>query len=180
MKLQNLNLEKLFKLRSKLLQEGKDISRVNFIIECKESEYYFSLFENTSATGSPSGGSSVGGGGVAFGDASIGGMGAVVSSQPSNNTGVTTEPGYSLGGGSTGTDIGVPYNATGGNKTFQKIKVDNRKGTSKRRKNKMLAGLKQMTKKQDFTNGQSKGKKLMNFDDFSKDKVMKVTKVKEI
>jgi hypothetical protein len=43
----------------------------------------------------------------AYSGASIAGMGAVVSAQPSSQAGVTTDPGYASGGGSTGSgDIG--------------------------------------------------------------------------
>jgi len=38
----------------------------------------------------------------AYSGGSVAGMGAVVSAQPSAQSGVTTEPGYSSGGGSTG------------------------------------------------------------------------------
>jgi hypothetical protein len=97
--------------------------------------------------------------------------------------GVTTEPGYSAGGGSVGSgDISVPYNPGGRKKVFQKIPVDNRKGTNKRRKNKMIQGLKNIfSQKQDYTAGQggSKPSKIMNFDKFSKDDLNKVTRVKQ-
>lgn len=186
MELHNLNLEQLFELRSRFLLEGKDTKEISFIIDCKESQYIDSIFED-GATGGPAGsvGASsigIGGNGVAYSNASIAGMGAVVSSQPSTNAGVTTEPGYTSGGGQIGSgDIGVPLNA-GGTKVFQKIPVDNRKGNSKRRKNKMLAGLKTaIMNRQDFTAGQGKVKpsKVMNFDNFSKSELNKVTHIKQ-
>ncbi len=186
MNIKNLNLEELIELRGQLVREGKDSSEISFLIDCKESEYVFSLFEDVSGTGGPSGaiGSStigIGGGGVAYSNAAIGGMGSVTAAQPSNNTGVTTDPGYSTVGGKTGTDIGVPYNA-GGTKMFQKVPVDNRKGSNKRRKNKVLAGLKSIfANRQDFMAGQGKDRpsKLMNFDSFSKGDLNKVTKVNQ-
>jgi hypothetical protein len=187
MNIQNLTLEQLIELRGNLVREGKDSSEISFLIDCKESEYLFSLFEDVSGTGGPAGSAGaatigIGGGGVAYGNAAFGGMGAVVSAQPSNNTGVTTEPGYTAGGGKTGSgDVSVPYN-TGGTKMFQKIPVDNRKGSNKRRKNKMLAQLKgALLNRQDFTKGQgdSKPKKLMNFDSFSKDDLNKIKKVNQ-
>ena len=110
-------------------------------------------------------------------------MGSVVSPQPSMFAGVTTEPGYSSGGGKEGSgDVSVPYNPGGRKKVFQKIAVDNRKGSNKRRKNKMIQGLKNIfSQKQDYTSGQGKSKsgKIMNFDSFSKDDLNKVTKVKQ-
>jgi len=111
-------------------------------------------------------------------------MGSVVSPQPSIFAGVTTEPGYSMGGGKVGSgDVSVPYNPGGRKKVFQKVPVDNRKGNSKRRKNKMIQGLKNIfSQKQDYTSGQGKSKpsKIMNFSNFSKDSINKPTKVNDI
>lgn len=180
---ENLNTEELFQLRNDMFLKGEDTTEIDFLIDCRESEYSISVKEDTSATGGPSGavGGSVGSIGVAFGDASVGGMGAVTAAQPSNNAGVTSDPSFTAGGGTIGSgDIGFAYNA-GPNKAFQKIPVDNRKGNSKRRKNKMLANLKQnIMSRQDFTagQGQAKPKKLMDFDSFSKGELNKVTKVK--
>jgi hypothetical protein len=182
MKYDNFSTEELYELRTRMVKKNQDTSEINFLIDCRESEYYFSLMEDTSATGGPavSVGASVGSIGVAYGNAASGGMRAVTAAQPSNFAGVTNEPGYSSGGGKTGSgDSSVPYNA-GPDKTFQKIPVDNRKGSNKRRKNKILGGLKQaLMSRQDFTAGQgdAKPKKVMNFDSFSKDELNKVTKV---
>jgi hypothetical protein len=179
---ENLNIEELYQLRGEMVKRGKDTTEINFLIDCQESEYYFSLMEDTSATGGPAGsvGASVGSIGVAYGNAATSGMNAVASSQPSNFAGVTSDPGFTSGGGKSGSGDGsFGYNA-GGKKVFQKIPVDNRKGSNKRRKNKMLSGLKQtLMSRQDFTAGQgdAKPKKLMNFDSFSKDELNKVTKV---
>ncbi len=182
-----LNLEELFTLRSNMLLEGKDISDISNMILEREQDYVNYLNEDT-ATGGPSGAAGAatvgyGGGGVGYANASIGGMGAVVSPQPSMFAGVTTEPGYSAGGGSVGSgDISVPYNPGGRKKVFQKISADNRKGTNKRRKNKIIQGLKNIfSQKQDYTAGQggSKPSKIMNFDKFSKDDLNKVTRVKQ-
>jgi hypothetical protein len=182
-----LNLEELFTLRSNMLLEGKDISNISNIILEREQDYVNYLNEDT-ATGGPSGAAGAatvgyGGGGVGYSNATTAGMGAVVSPQPSMFAGVTTEPGYSAGGGSVGSgDISVPYNPGGRKKVFQKIPVDNRKGTNKRRKNKMIQGLKNIfSQKQDYTAGQggSKPSKIMNFDKFSKDDLNKVTRVKQ-
>ena len=186
MKYSNLNLDELYHLRSQMVMNNQDTSELNFLIDCGESEYYFSLFEDTSATGGPAGSVGaasigIGGSGVAYGNAAIGGMGAVTPAQPSNNAGVTSDPAYTAGGAKIGSgDMSVPYNA-GPNKAFQKIPVDNRKGSNKRRKNKMIADLRKMVSHQDFTAGQGtdKPKRLMNFDSFSKDELNKVTKVKQ-
>ncbi len=185
MNYKNFSLQELFDIRHNMILEGKNTDDVSAWINFKEDEYINSILEDTSGTGGPAGAAGaattgIGGGGVAYGNAAYGGMGAVVSSQPSNSAGVTTDPGYTLTGGKIGSgDVAVPYN-TGGTKVFQKVPVDNRKGNSKRRKNKMLAQLKgALLKRQDFTagQGQSKPKKLMNFDSFSKGELNKVTKV---
>lgn len=184
----NMNMEELVQLRTKMILEGRDVTDINFLIDSKEEEYLDHIFEGTSGTGGPSGAAGsattgMGGGGVAYGTAAVSGMGAVISPQPSSNAGQTISPGYEQGGGKTGSgDIGVPYN-TGGTKVFQKVPVDNRRGNSKRRKNKMLAGLKGMfAKRQDFTAGQGeqpKSPKIMNFQNFKKDDLMKIKKVSQ-
>ena len=170
MKLQNLNIEQLVELRTKMIKEGKDTSDINYLIDKKELEYVNSILEDD-----------CGSFGVAYAGASTAGMGAVTSAQPSSYAGDTINPGYSAGGGTDGSgDISVPYNASG-TKMFQKVPVDNRKGNSKRRKNKMLAGFKSMiTNKKDYTNGQSKRSgKVMDFDSFNKGNLNKVTKVNQ-
>ncbi len=178
---ENFNIEDLYQLRGEMVLKGEDTTEINFLIDCRESEYYFSLFEDTSATGGPAGsvGANVGAIGVAYGNAAFGGMGAITSAEPSISAGVTSDPVYTAGGGKVGSgDVGFAYNS-GPVKAFQKIPVDNRKGTSKRRKNKMLATLKQtIMNRQDFTAGQGgvKSKNIMNFDSFSKDELNKVTK----
>jgi hypothetical protein len=173
----NLSLEKLFELRSEKYLKGEDITEISEQIYFSEKEYLKYINEDTSATGGPSGavGSSTvgyGGNGVAYSNASVSGMGNVSSPQPSLFAGVTTEPGYSSSGGKVGSgDISIPYNPGGRKKVFQKVAIDNRKGSNKRRKNKILQNLKNIfSKKQDYTTDQgvSKPSKIMNFDSFSK------------
>lgn len=182
MKLKDLDLYQLYELKSTLQNSNKIYDFVDDLIFDKEIEIFE---EDTSGTGGPSGaviGGAVGSSGVAYANASIGGMGSVTAPQPSMFAGVTTEPGYTDGGGKVGSgDVSVPYNPGGRKKVFQKIaaKLDTRKGTNKRRKNKLTQGLKNIfSNKQDFTAGQSSGK-IMNFDKFSKDQINKVTKVKQ-
>lgn len=184
MRYDNYSTEELYNLRSQMVLNNQDTSELNFLIDCRESEYYFSVLEDTSATGGPAGsvGAVVGGGGVAYANAAIGGMGAVTSAEPSNFAGATSDPSFTAGGGKEGSgDLSVGYN-TGGTKVFQKIPVDNRKGSNKRRKNQLLAGLKRnLVSRQDFTAGQGevKAKRVMDFDSFSKGELSKVTKVKK-
>ena len=186
MEIEKMSLEDLFKLRSKMVLEGSDTSNISDLILMKEIEYTNYINEDTSS-GGPSGAAGAatvgyGGNGVAYANSTTSGMGAVVSPQPSMFAGVTTEPGYSAGGGSVGSgDISVPYNPGGRKKVFQKVSADNRRGSNKRRKNKLLQGLKNIfSQKQDYTSGQgdSKPSKIMNFDKFSKEDLNKVTKVK--
>lgn len=185
----NLSLGQLFKMRGQLIIEGKDITRISEEILKRESEYLEYLNED-SGTGGPSGAVNAGsvgygGAGVAYSNASMSGSGAIVSAQPSNFAGVTTEPGYSAGGGTVGSgDISVPYNPGGRKKVFQKLAANSdRKGSNKRRKNKIIQGLKNIfSQKQDYTasQGKSRPSKIMNFNNFSKEELNKVTKVKEI
>jgi hypothetical protein len=195
MKNNKSKLQKLYQKRQDLILEGKDISRINSAIREEEYNYCEWLKEDVSATGGPAGAAgaaSVGisGGGVAYGSAATPGMGAVSSPQPSSYAGVTTDPGYSSGGGKVGSgDIAVPYNSAP-KKVFQKIGVDDRRGSNKRRNKKVLAGLKQALKsrKQDFTANQGgvpnftaskKSTKILSWDSFTKDNLNKVTHVKE-
>jgi hypothetical protein len=183
MKFQSLTLPELMMLRESLILEGINPNILSDLIIQKESEYVQYICEDGPGGAAAAASIGVGGGGVAYANASIGGMGPVSSPQPSQFAGVTTEPGYSLGGGKTGSgDISVPYNPGGRKKVFQKSSgYDDRKGTSKRRKNKILRGLKNIfSQKQDYTanQGSVKSQKIMDFDKFSKDDLMKVTRVK--
>jgi len=185
MKLKNLDLKTLYSIKEELITQKQDVELIEKLIFEKELEY---LSEDTSGTGSPSGAvtGGVGASGVAYANASISGMGNVVSPQPSMFAGTTVEPGYSASGGQVGSgDVSVPYNPGGKKKVFQKLSAnaDNRKGVSKRRKGKLLGGLKNIfSMKQDYTNNQSTSKghgKIMDFDKFSKDEFNKVTRVKQ-
>lgn len=201
MKNKKNKLEKLFQIREDLILEGKNINEINLLIEEAESDYINSIHEDVSATGGPAGAagaSSIGisGVGVAYGNATTAGMGPVTPSQPSSYSGVTTEPGYSAGGGKTGTDVSIPYSASISSKDSPKKIISQKgdplnKGKKDRRKNKMIAGLKQALKsRKDFTANQGgvpkysapsqpKEPRVMNFDNFAKDQMNKVTHVKE-
>ena len=121
--------------------------------------------ENTSSTGGPV----------------VGGMGAVVSSQPSSLSGTTINPSYSDGGGTIGSDISIPYNASSRNKIFQKLKSPGfnhgSRDAKKERRKKSLKYLKNIfSKKQDYTSGQDKPGKVMNYNNFAKDDMMTIKK----
>ena len=200
-----MKLEKLFQIRENLIVEGKSINKINRLIEKAESDYIDSIFEDVSATGGPAGAAGaasigISGMGVAYGNATTAGMGPVSSPQPSSFSGVTSEPGYSAGGGKSGNDISAPYSATISSKDSPKKIISQKgdglnKGNKNRRKSKILAGFKQALKNRkdftDFTAGEggvpnysaptkTKSPKIMDFDKFTADNLVnKVTHVKE-
>jgi len=125
-----------------------------------------------------------GGGTSATGGPSVGGMGAVVNSQPSGLAGATIGTSWASHGGTVGSgDVSVPYNPSGANRVFQKIPAPGfemgkghgpRTGKKSRVKKLDMKALKDVfTKRQDWTAGQAKNgeKKVMNFDDFAKSDV---------
>lgn len=153
------NILELYSLRSRMIKDNDYslITEINEAIKNKEAE----ILEDTSATG-----------GVA-----VGGMGAVVSAQPSGLAGQTIGPNWASGGGTTGSgDISVPYNPSGANRAFQKLESPmgknhgSRTGKKSRTKKLDLKALRtMMSKSKDFEPSNSeKGKKVMNYNDFLK------------
>lgn len=145
------------------------LPEINETIKQKEEE----LLENTSATGG----------------LSVGGMGAVVSAQPSGLAGATIGTNWASGGGTTGSgDVSIPYNPSGSNRVFQKEPMamgkdhGPRTGKKSRKKRLDMKTLKNMlSKTQDYQDGQeertpnkpqnqpsSKEKRVVNFNDFLK------------
>ena len=186
MEIYQKSLMELCEIRQQFILEGLDTEKINELILTKEKQYIHSLLEDGPGGAAAAASVGVGGGGVAYANASIGGMGAVVSSQPSQFAGATLEPNFSAGGGREGSgDISVAYNPGGRKKVFQKLAapMDGRRGTSKRRRGKLLQSLKNLNaNRQDFTAKQGEVKQrqsLMSFDKFSKDKINQVTKVKQ-
>lgn len=190
MKLNQLTLEKLVELRTKMILEKKSTKEINFIIESKEREYANSLIEETSATGGPAGSAGGGGncfsGGVAYGNGGIGGMGPVTGSQPSTLAGSTIGSDWSGNGGTVGSgDVANPF--PGGDRIYQKSHIDMgkshgaRTGKKKRVKKLDLKALKNVfSTKQDYTVGsEHKSKRIMNFDSFQKQSLNTITKVKK-
>ncbi len=126
----------------------------------KNLKYFSEINETTSATGGP---------------AVSGGMGAVVSAQPSGLAGQTIGQNWASNGGVDGSgDIGVPYNPSGSNRVFQKLPMSKghgpRTGKKSREKKLDLKALRMSfdkKKRNDSETGVSKPKKVMNFDDFS-------------
>ncbi len=120
---------------------------------------FYEINEMTSATGGP---------------AVSSGMGAVVSSQPSGFAGTTIGPSWASGGGKEGSDISVPYNPSGSNRIFQRLKNHGPRDAKRLRRQKSFKYLKNLfSKKQDFTANQGK---VMNYDNFEKDDMMKIKK----
>lgn len=125
----------------------------------KYLKFFYELNETTSATGGP---------------AISGGMGAVVSAQPSGLAGQTIGQNWASNGGVDGSgDIGVPYNPSGSNRVFQKLPMGKGHGprTGKKSREKKL-DLKSLRaafdkKKRGDSETIDKPKKVMKFDDFS-------------
>lgn len=160
--MKNFDLPRLYQIRRDLINEnlGDDVllTEVNEAIKYKES-----LILETSATG-----------GLA-----VGGMGAVVSAQPSGLAGATIGPNWASGGGTTGSgDVSVPYNPSGSNRVFQKLPASMgkehgpRTGKKSRQKRLDVKALKDiLSKRQDFTAGEGdvkKDKRVLDFNDFLK------------
>lgn len=180
----DLSLEELFELRSVLYKKGIEDEKIDEMILTKERNYIDYINEDGPGGAAAAASIGVGGGGVALANATTSGMGPVSSPQPSVFAGATTEPAFSAGGGKSGSDIGVPYNPGGRKKVFQKLAapMSDRRGSSKRRKNKVFKNLKNIfANRQDFTANQGNVKKsnIMDFDKFSKDQFSKVTKVSQ-
>jgi hypothetical protein len=160
----NKNIVELYRLKKQMVKQNlantEEFDNLLEAIKIKESE----ILEDTSATGGP---------------AVSGGMGAVVSAQPSGLAGATIGTNWASGGGTTGSgDVSVPYNPSGSNRVFQKIPAPMgknhgpRTGKKSRVKKLDLKALKDVfAKRQDFTAGQgeSSGKKrVLDFNDFLK------------
>jgi len=116
----------------------------------------------------------------ATGGPASGGMGAVVSAQPSGLAGQTIGTNWASNGGSSGSgDISAPYNPSGSNRVFQKIKAPMGKGhgamTGKKSRNKKmnLKDIKKMmSKSKEF---KPKGG-VMKFNDFLKNDFTSIKK----
>lgn len=184
--MEKLSIIDLLIIKNKLIKEGKQshqemIDVLNYI-SIKEKMI---LEDGTSATGGPS----------------IGGMGQVVSAQPSGLAGTTIGTNWSSYGGKGGSgdpsaksagiayqqpagSIAAPYNPSGSNRVFQDVEMGKNHGamTGKktRKKRISMSSLKDIfTKRNDFMADQEKSggnKKVMNFDDF---KISDITKVKK-
>lgn len=144
------------------------------------------IFED-SATGGPAGavtGGAVGSTGVAMANASIAGMGAVVSPQASSFSGALSGPNFTAGGGSEGSgDVSVPFPVGGRNQMYQKMEMGKSHGAmtgkKSRKKRLSISQLKDIfSKKQDYTVGATKSPKVMKWDDFKKTDINRVKRLK--
>jgi len=159
--MKELNLIELYKMKKRILEtKYSDKELLDSILEA--ISYKENLIkENTSATGGP---------------AISGGSGAVVSAQPSGLAGATIGQDWASGGGTVGSgDIGVPYNPSGSNRTFQTIpgkrksrEHGGKKGKKTRPKIDLKALKADFDKKQAEEEGGEKPKKVVNFNDFLK------------
>lgn len=150
----------------------KEHKRIPQLVHSEMVEQYIpsEMNEDTSATGGPA----------------VGGMGAVVSANPSSLAGATIGTSWSSGGGTIGSgDVGVPFNA-GGKGPQMKIPVPMGKahgaqtGKKSRTKKLDMKALKDIfAKRQDYTAGEGNAdrpSKVMSFDAFQKDAINTVKK----
>ncbi len=164
--MKNIPLVELYLIKNRLIKEGmqEDSLMDDVLNAIYEKEQM--ILEDTSATGG----------------AVSGGMGAVVSAQPSGLAGATIGTNWASGGGTVGSgDISVPYNPSGANRVFQKIPMGKGHGaqTGKKSREKKLdmKALKDMfAKKQDHTKDGDRKPKVISFDDFVKSDITKVKK----
>lgn len=171
----NLSLHTLYLIKEKM--ELENIKGDSYESLCNRISNIESLMEDgggTSATGGPS----------------VGGMGAVVNSQPSGLAGATIGTSWASHGGTVGSgDVSVPYNPSGANRVFQKIPAPGfemgkehgpRTGKKSRTKKLDMKTLKNIfAKRQDYTAGQGdvkKEPKVMSFDNFLKNDINTVKK----
>jgi hypothetical protein len=161
--MEQLSLMELYHMKWRMIRENlqDDELMVEILSAIQNKETM--LLEDTSATGGPS----------------VGGMGAVVNSQPSGLAGATIGTNWASGGGTVGSgDVSVPYNPSGSNRVFQKLPAPMgkehgpRTGKKSRQKRLDMKALKDIfSKRQDYTAGEGevkKGGKVMNFNNFLK------------
>jgi hypothetical protein len=166
------NLIDLYKIKNRIINSKLNsdglLETIEELILKKETQI---LQETTSATGGPS---------------VSGGMGAVVSSQPSGLAGQTIGQNWASGGSDGSGDIGVPYNPSGSNRVFQKIPAPMSKGhgprTGKKSREKKLdmKALKvAFDKRGSFNKPKDRKGSVMNFDDFAKKNITSIKKISE-
>lgn len=167
--MKNLTLEELYNFREKIKSGDYSIADSEIVEELIMKKEQ--LLEDVSG----------------MGNASVSGMGNISSSQPSMNPGALNGNPFTSGGGVSGSgDISVPYNAGTGKKLFQNVPAFGRNHGSKigkKPRNKKL-NLKELKnrmsiKQDDTTSDEPRKSKVMNFNDFNKDSINKVIKVKE-
>ena len=134
------------------------------------------------AGGGAAGGGAAGGGGVASANAgTVSGMGNVVSAQPSSMPGATVTGDGTTGSGDYG-NVSFPskyknsvYTKNTGSTGNKYLKLDKKKGKKKKGKevNKFISDVK------NIMSDRKGGNKMKSFDDFKKDSIEKVTKVKQ-
>jgi hypothetical protein len=162
----------LYKIKNRIINSELNsdglLETIEELILKKETQI---LQETTSATGGPS---------------VSGGMGAVVSSQPSGLAGQTIGQNWASGGSDGSGDIGVPYNPSGSNRVFQKIPAPMGKGhgprtgkKSREKKLDMKALKAAFDKRGSFNKPKDRKGSVMNFDDFAKKDINSIKKFSE-
>jgi hypothetical protein len=178
--MKNLSIKKLYKLYNKAISENYSEGDLDIILELINQ-----INEETSATGGPSG--DMGSSAVGYGSIGVGlktTVGPVPSTNPQRSSGNLAGSDW-INGGKSG-DIETPFNPSGANRVFQKTPAPMGKGHGARTGKKSrvkpldLKALRDVLKnKNKQTDMKPRAGKVMNFDDFQKGEVTKVTKVKE-
>jgi hypothetical protein len=167
-----MHLIDLYKIKNRIINSGINsdglLETIKELIIKKEKQI---LEETTSATGGPS---------------VSGGMGAVVSSQPSGLAGQTIGQNWASGGSDGSGDIGVPYNPSGSNRVFQKIQTSMGKShgprtgkKSRERKLDMKALKVAFDKRGEINKPKGRKSSVMNFDDFTRKDINSIKKVSD-
>jgi hypothetical protein len=169
--MKNLPIVELYLIKSRLIKEG--LQNDPLMIEVCEAILIKEnmILEDTSATGGPS----------------IGGMGAVVSAQPSGLAGSTIGTNWSNNGGTIGSgDVSIPYSINVSNRPSQKVPVQmgsnhgSRTGKKTRKKRMTLKTMQQLkntlSQKQDYTKTGEPKSRVMDFNDFKKADINKIKK----
>ena len=180
--MKDLSLKQLYKLYRKALLENSSEGDLDIILELINQQ---ELNETTSATGGPSG--AVGASAVGYGGGGVplrSTVGPVPSNNPPRSSGNLSGLDW-INNPSQSKDIETPFNPSGPNRVFQKIPSPMGKGHGARTGKKSrvkpldLKSLRNVLKNKNKQTDMKRTGKVMNFDDFQKDEITKVTKVKE-
>jgi hypothetical protein len=162
--MEKFNLIELYQIKSRLIKELMTEEPLWFEVLESIKSIEDKIFESTSATGGPV----VGGGGGMTGN-------------PVDLGRTPLGPKWASGGGDDKSYINVPYNPGGADRMMQRIPVMSkdhgpRTGKKSREKKLDIKALKQaLAKRKDFERQEGE-KKVMNFDNFTKDEINTIKK----